>query len=129
MKTHALKNKSLAVVFGAVCAAATAGIAFSQQMQDPGAPLDLSKYRLSLVYRNDFGKPQKIVFEDNPTGKLASGERIRTSSPNDARAVWVAEGRGGSDIHGGKLRVSPLPFDTVGNQIKSEPRSHMVVWN
>ena len=94
-------------------------------MQKPSASLDLSKYKLSLVYSNDFTKPQEIVFEQNLTGKLASGEWIRTSTPG-SRAVWIAEGRGGVDIRGGKLRVSPQPFDTSGIQMKDEPRSHML---
>jgi len=101
---------------------------YAQSMQKPSASLDLSKYKLSLVYSNDFTKPQEIVFEQNLTGKLASGEWIRTSTPG-SRAVWIAEGRGGVDIRGGKLRVSPQPFDTSGIQMKDEPRSHMVVWN
>ena len=108
--------------------AAITNTVYAQSMQEPSAALDLSKYKLSLVYSNDFTKPQKIVFEENLTGKLASGEWIRTSLP-DRRSVWVAEGRGGVDVRGGKLRVSPLPFDLVGNPMKDEPRSHMVVWN
>ena len=128
MKTHASKNKGLAVVCSVVFALLTGSIAFSQQMQEPGPSLDLSKFKLSLIYQNDFEKPQKIAYETDLFGKLASGELVRTSVP-DKRAVWIAEGRGGVDIRGGKLRVSPLPFDAAGQQIKDDPRSHMVVWS
>lgn len=105
-----------------------ATIASGQAMQEPGDALDLSKHKLSLVYSDDFSKPEKIVYEQDLTGKLANGKTIRNSMPV-ANAIWVAEGRGGVEIRDGKLRVSPLPFDVTGKQIKDQPRSHMVVWN
>jgi len=119
------RRKPLVAAF--LFATIATNVGFPQQMQEPGLSLDLSKYKLSLVYVNNFSEPQKIIFEKDLTGKLPSGEQVRTSVP-DSGTVWVAEGRGGVDIRGGKLRVSPLPFDTVGNQVKGEPRSHMVVW-
>jgi len=124
-----LKNKTAALLyFLFLFAAAAASSAFSQQMQEPGSALDLSKYKLELVYSNDFGKPQEIVYEENLVRALVNLKEIRAVMPNK-RAVWIAEGRGGVDIRYGKLRVSPLPFDVSGNQLKNGPRSHMVVWN
>src|SRR5262249_35856713 len=84
--------------------------------------------KLDLVYSNDFSKPQEIVYEENLVRTLANLKQIRAVMP-DKQAVWIAEGQGGVDIRDGKLRVSPLPFDKSGQQIKSEQRSHMVVWN
>jgi len=118
--------KELAGAF--LFAAIAVSIGFSQQMQQPTDALDLSNYKLSLFYSNDFSKPQDIVFEENLVRTLANLKQVRTSMP-DKRVAWIAEGQGGVEIRDGKLRVSPLPFDTSGNQIKSEPRSHMVVWN
>jgi len=106
----------------------TTSASFAQQMQEAGAALDLSKFKLALVYSNDFSKPQEIVYEESLVRTLANLKQIRTSMP-DKRAVWIAEGRGGVDVRDGKLRVSPVPFDKSGQQIKTEPRSHMVVWN
>jgi len=108
--------------------AIAASVGFSQQMQQPTDALDLSNYKLLLVYSNDFSKRQDIVFEENLVRTLANLKQVRTSMP-DKRVAWIAEGQGGVEIRDGKLRVSPLPFNTSGNQIKSEPRSHMVVWN
>ncbi len=125
------RARYLAVFLAAIALAAAAAAQAKPSVPHttPSANgIDLSQYKLSLVYRNDFEKRQEIVYEEDLTGKLANGEWTRTSMPN-RRAVWVAEGRGGVDIRGGKLHVSPLPFDTVGAQMRSEPRSHMVVWN
>jgi hypothetical protein len=116
------------VVCACVYAILAVPVAYPQLIQEPSDALDLSKYKLELFYSNDFSKPQDIVFEEKLVRTLANLKQIRTSAP-DERAVWLAEGRGGVDIRDGKLRVSPLPFDASGNQIKSEPRSHMVVWN
>ena len=91
-------------------------------------PLELSKYNLSPVYSNDFTKPQDIVFEEKLVRTLVNLKKVRMSVPGQ-RAAWIAEGRGGVEIRDGKLRVSPLPFDASGNQIKGEQRSHMVVWS
>jgi len=111
-----------------VYAILVASVAYPQQIQEPGDALDLSRYKLELVYSNDFSEPQDIIFEENLVRTLASLKQMRTSVP-DKRAVWIAEGRGGVDIREGKLHVSPLPFDASGNQMKSASRSHMVVWN
>lgn len=128
MKTHSLKNKTLALLFGIVLAAMAASTALPQQMQEPGKELDLSKFKLDLVYSNDFSKPEKIIYEDSLVRTLANFKQVRASVP-DKQAVWIAEGHGGVEIRGGRLRVSPLPFDPSRNQIKSDERSHMVVWN
>jgi hypothetical protein len=125
MRTRELKNKIIGLI---CCLLLAASAAFSQQMQEPTATLDLSKYKLDLVYLNDFSKPQEIVYEENLVRTLANLKQLRAVMP-DKRAVWIAEGRGGVDIRDGKLRVSPVPFDKLGQQMKSEQRSHMVVWN
>ena len=108
--------------------AIAASVVFSQKMQEPGTALDLSNYKLELLYSNEFGKPEEIVYEENLVRTLANGKQLRTSMP-DKRAVWIAEGGGGVDIRDGKLRVSPVPLNKEGMQVKDQPRSHMVVWN
>src|SRR6476646_10646806 len=128
MKMRGIKNRSITVVCACVYAILVASFAYPQQIQEPGDALDLSRYKLELVYSNDFSEPQDIIFEENLVRTLASLKQMRTSVP-DKRAVWIAEGRGGVDIREGKLHVSPLPFDASGNQMKSASRSHMVVWN
>jgi len=128
MRTRELKNKSAALLCCLLLAAMAASVTFAQQMQEPGTAVDLSKFKLDLVYSNDFSKSQEIVYEESFVRTLANLKQIRTALP-DKQAVWIAEGRGGVDIRDGKLRVSPLPLDASGNQLKSEPRSHMVVWN
>jgi hypothetical protein len=90
--------------------------------------LELSKYSLQAVYQNDFTKPQKIVHEEDFIERLADGTWRRTAKP-PKDAEWIAEGWGGVEIHGGKLRVAPTPFDTAGRPIQAAQRSHMVVWN
>ena len=128
MRTRERKNKSAVSLWCFLFAAMAASSAFSQKMLESGEALELSKYNLSPVYSNDFSRPQNVVFEDSLIRTLANLKQVRASVP-DTRAAWIAEGRGGVDIRNGKLRVSPLPFDASGNQIKSEPRSHMVVWS
>src|SRR5262249_4333816 len=110
MRMRELKNKSVRLICAFLVAAFATSVSFSQQMQEPAAGLDLSKYKLDLVYSNDFGKPQNIVYEENLIRTLANGKQLRASTP-DKRAIWIAEGRGGVDIRDGKLRVSPTPFD------------------
>jgi hypothetical protein len=128
MRTQGLKKRSITAVCVCICSIVAASVVYTQQVQQPGEALDLSKYKLSPVYSNDFSKPQDVVFEENLVRTLANLKAVRVSVP-DKRAAWIAEGRGGVEIRDGKLRVSPLPFDASGNQIKSEPRSHMVVWS
>jgi len=108
--------------------AATTNVVCAQIMQESGLSLDLSKYKLSLVYSNDFEKPQKIVFEKDLIGRDDGGKTIRTMMP-DKSAAWIVEGNGGVRIREGKLIASPVPFDTSGKQIASAPRSHLVIWN
>jgi hypothetical protein len=92
------------------------------------SPIDLSRYRLSKVYSNDFHKVQKIVFEKDFIKKEADGTWKRTGRP-DAKAEWIVEGNGGVDIRDGRLRASPLALDSNGKQIAGQPRSHLVIWN
>jgi len=80
------------------------------------------------VYSNTFSRTQKIVYEKDLVEKADDGTVRRRVKPSSS-AVWIVEGSGGVDIRGGKLRVSPLPFDVKGEQIKSGERSHVVVWN
>ena len=106
--------------------------AFSQesvvQSSVSDAPIDLSPYNLSKVYTNDFQKAQKIAFEKDFIKRNPDGTWQRTGAP-DRDAEWIAEGRGGVDVRNGKLRASPLPFDSSGNVISGQPRSHLVIWN
>jgi len=92
------------------------------------SPIRLGEYKLTRVYSNTFSRTQKIVYEKDLVEKAADGAVRRRVKPSSS-AVWIVEGSGGVDIRGGKLRVSPLPFDVKGEQIKSGERSHMVVWN
>ncbi|MEP6788365.1 MAG: DUF1961 family protein [Acidobacteriota bacterium] len=110
-----------------------AASAFSQDMAVvrslvSDSPIDLSSYRLRGVYSNDFQKPQQIAFENDLVKKQADGTWKRVGKPS-AKAEWIAEGNGGVEVRGGKLRASPLRFDSKGNQIQSKDRSHLVIWN
>src|SRR4051812_7960821 len=73
-------------------------------------PIDISKYKLTPIYSNDFSQQQKIVFEEDLIEQATDGSWRRKARP-DSKAVWILEGKGGADIRDGKLRVSPLPFD------------------
>src|SRR4029077_7536008 len=88
----------------------------------------LSKYKLSLIYENDFEKPQKIAFEKDLIKRDDGGKIERVARP-DKGAAWFVEGNGGVKIQQGKLMASPVPYDTSGNQIASAQRSHLVIWN
>ena len=92
------------------------------------APIDVSKYKLKKIYANDFSKNQKIAFEKDFIKQNPDKTWTRTGKP-DAKAEWIAEGNGGVDVVNGKLRASPFPFDKNGNQLKNQPRSHLVIWN
>jgi hypothetical protein len=93
-------------------------------------PLDLSPYRLTLVYANDFSRAQKIAREEDYIERLPDGgwRRIGRPAPD---AEWIAEGWGGCVIRDGRLRVAPSDFDAKGlpKPVAPELRSHMVVWN
>jgi hypothetical protein len=93
-------------------------------------PLDLARYRIRLVYENDFSRPQKIDREEDFIQQLPEGGWRRKGKPAPD-AEWVAEGWGGCAVRDGTLRVAPSPFDTRGQPKPVEPglRSHMVVWN
>ena len=93
--------------------------------QQVGLPLKLEAAELELVYNNDFSGDDRVDFE---TSFVEDGQRIRLPDPG---AEWIAEGRGGADICGGKLWVAPVAFHACGERVASpdqEP-SHMVVWN
>lgn len=90
-------------------------------------PIDLSGYRMTNVYSNDFSKDQKIVFENDLIGNKG-GKSVRVSVP-DTKAEWIVEGNGGVDIRDGELRASPVPFDRNGKQSLDKARSHLVIWN
>ncbi len=124
------RGKRLAATLIIVLAADSA---FSQDpavIQSPvsDSPIDLSRYKLHSVYSNDFQKSQKIAFEKDFIVRNSDGTWRRTGKP-DERAEWIAEGLGGVEVRGGKLRASPLAFDSKGNQIPSKERSHLVIWN
>lgn len=93
-----------------------------------GNPIELSPYELRSIYSNDFGKPQKIVFEKDLIEQDVNGAWRRKGKPA-SNAVWIAEGLGGTEIRDGKLRVSPFPFDAAGKPDTGKPRSNSVVWN
>ena len=92
--------------------------------------LDLSRYELHPVYKNDFSRSQKIAHEEDFIEPAPDGSWRRKGRP-DPNAEWIAEGWGGVEIRGGKLRVAPSPFDTVGRPkpVETGHRSHLVVWN
>jgi hypothetical protein len=103
-------------------------VAYLPVLAGAQSALDPAKYSLHLVYQNDFAKPQKIAREEDFIERLADGTWRRTARPPED-AEWIAEGWGGVEIRGGKLRVAPAPFDTAGRPIQTAQRSHMVVWN
>lgn len=95
-----------------------------------GNSLDLSKYDLRRVYKNNFSSPQKISREEDFITKSADGAWHRIGKP-DSNAEWIAEGWGGAAVSKGKLRVAPYPVDSKAhlNSSGAANRSHMVVWN
>lgn len=119
--------------FGVVILTLSIAPVFSQDAtvdQSPVSdkPIDLSLYKLTEVYTNNFQKAQKIAFEKDFIKQNPDGTWQRTGKP-DASAEWIAEGRGGVEVRNGNLRASSLPFDTAGNPITGSPRSHLVIWN
>ncbi|MEP7075701.1 MAG: DUF1961 family protein [Acidobacteriota bacterium] len=99
-----------------------------QRQSVSDSAIDVSHYRLTRVYSNDFQKPQKIAFEKDHIKQQADGSWKRTGKP-DPKAEWIVEGNGGVNIRDGKLRASPVPFDQNGIAIASAKRSHLVIWN
>src|SRR5262245_58401120 len=126
-------NSSL--VFRVLIAALTLSVVAADHSTDPaaqGAPasIDLSKYRVQLLYSNDFSRVPKIAREESMIEQSSDGSwRRRSVPPGDAE--WVAEGWGGAEVRDGKLRVAPAPFDATGRPTTVAPdrRSHMVVWD
>ena len=131
-----IKNLAAAFVIGVTAASTMTYGAGGVLGQDPtivqspvsDSPIDLSHYKLKAVYSNDFQEPQKIAFERDFIAQNSDGTWRRKAKP-DGRAEWIAEGLGGVEIRGGKLRASPLAFDAVGNQMPGNDRSHLVIWN
>ena len=76
----------------------------------PAQPIDLTPYKLTAYYSNEFNSRQKII----PERSLIEDGRRARRPPADAE--WVSEGDGTAEIRGGRLQVTPR-------------NSHMVVWN
>src|SRR5438132_648062 len=134
MRNDLNKKRSFSTLFCLLAIIMLAGVfAFSQdaavaQSRVSDSPIDLSHYKLRSVYSNDFQRSQKIAFERDFITQDSTGALKRTGKP-DAKAEWIAEGNGGVEVRDGKLRASPLRFDSKGNQVPSKDRSHLVIWN
>ena len=90
-------------------------------------PIDTSPYTLEVFYRNTFDAPQKLDFENDFTGKDASGREVRTRRPLPD-AEWIVEGDGGVQVRDGRLHVTSGRYAADGS-IDYTSRSHLVVWN
>jgi len=75
--------------------------------------LDLSPYKLRLVYQADFTKPLNVVMEDD----LFDGEK-RVRRPEGYE--WVFEGPGKAWTEGGRLHMESF---------KPKAGGHIVLWN
>jgi hypothetical protein len=119
----------LAAAGNASEASPSSGVAGVSTIHQPLA-LDLSPYKLSLLYENDFRRPQKIVREEDLIERSPDGQWRRTKRPA-VDAEWIAEGWGGCAIRDGTLWVAPSEFDAAGRPtpVDASRRSHMVVWN
>jgi uncharacterized protein DUF1961 len=117
------------LLFVALCFTGAARTGTTQTAVDATAQLDLSGYELRPFYENDFGRPQKIVREEDLIEQAGAVWRRKASPTPDAE--WIAEGWGGAEVRDGRLIVAPSPFDASGRPRTVEPdrRSHMVVWN
>jgi hypothetical protein len=118
------------VVFAVLLLAASARGQTSPPATTPAAALDLSPYRLTPIYSNNFSTPQKIAYEEDFIALTPNGTWRRLARP-PADADWIVEGRGGVEIRDGQLRVAPSPFDVHGRPqpVPAAQRSHTVVWN
>jgi hypothetical protein len=122
--------RSLAVLFSALlCVTSAARTAATQTKASAAAQIDLSGYDLRLFYENDFGRPQKIVREEDLIEQ--SGGMWKRKAVPAPDAEWIAEGWGGAEVRDGRLFVAPSPFDASGrpSPVEQGRRSHMVVWN
>jgi hypothetical protein len=110
--------------------AAQSGSAGPADAGGTAGPLDLSPYKLKLIYANDFSREQPIAREEDFIARAPDGSWRRAGRP-DPNAHWIVEGWGGAEIRDGKLRVAPSAFDPAGRPmpVESGQRSHMVVWN
>lgn len=94
--------------------------------------IDLSNYKLNLIYENTFDNTQFIEREEDLI-KDEMGVYMRMRQPLDD-TEWIAEGWGDVRIAKGKLWVSPVMLDSMLNPVAIDTlnpvdRSHMVVWN
>ena len=71
--------------------------------------LQLSKYKLDLIYTADFSKPLDVIYEND---LFEAGKRVR--KPQNCE--WVFEGKG-------------KPYTTDGELIVVNKGSHVVLWN
>jgi len=76
-------------------------------------PLDLSPYKLDLIYEADFTQPLNVAMED----ELFDGDR-RVRLPEGKE--WVFEGPGKAWTDGGQLHLETF---------KPEAAGHVVLWN
>jgi hypothetical protein len=92
--------------------------------------LDLDRFRLQLIYENDFSRAQQIAREEDFIERPPGGEWRRNGQPAPD-VEWIAEGWGGCAVGDGKLWVAPSAFGANNRPKPVEPgqRSHMVVWN
>ena len=115
-------------ILSIVCAGllvAVCSVQAQDNAQQIGSALNLVNVELKLIYSNDFSGDEKIDFE---TAFVANGKRTNLPDP---QAGWVAEGRGGAEVCGGRLWVAPAVFKACGERAENPDQgpSHMVVWN
>src|SRR5262245_10108782 len=109
-----ISMRSLVVsLFVALCVTGGARTATTPTAAGAAAPLDLSRYDLRPFYENDFSRPQKIAREEDLIEQDGAVWRRKASPATDAE--WIAEGRGGAEVRGGRLLVAPSPFDASGS--------------
>src|SRR5262249_21660525 len=109
------------------CKTGAARTGTTQTAADATAQLDLSGYELRLFYENDFGRPQKMIREEDLIEQAGAVWRRKSSPAPDAE--WIAEGWGGAELRGGGLIVARARSDTRGGPrlVERGGRSHMVV--
>ncbi len=114
----------LAGLFAVTAAAQTALRPASER------PINLDGYRLRLVYKNTFSRPQRIEREEDFIERLPGGIWLRKGQPS-RNAEWITEGWGGCAIRDGRMWVAASEIDALGRPkpVAADRRSHMVVWN
>jgi Domain of unknown function (DUF1961) len=126
---HRAARPRAVLLFVALCAAVASQTATTQKAAGVSAPLELSAYDLSIIYENDFSRPQKIAREEDLIEQADAVWRRKAKPAPDAE--WIAEGWGGAEVRDGRLLVAPSPFDASGipRAVEQGRRSHMVIWN